>query len=59
MHLEVADEMFNLCSWTCLIGFAAIKAHNTEAALVESLRAKEIEISNLERWLAIHQADIL
>jgi hypothetical protein len=59
LHLETPGEIFNLCSWHCVIGFAAAKAHHAEAYLLGRLRQVEERLEESERRLTLHLAGAL
>ncbi len=58
LYLEVLSETFSFCSWTCLITYAAVKAHNAEASLLTRLHDAERKLDSAESWLAAYQADV-
>lgn len=38
IHVEHGGETVNLCSWICLIGYAAVKSHERLNAMEEQLQ---------------------
>jgi hypothetical protein len=58
IHLQVNQEDSRFCSWTCLIAFAAVKAHNSEAHLISRLNTTQDKLDEAELWLAQYQAGI-
>jgi hypothetical protein len=59
IHVEYGDNVANLCSWTCVIAFSAVKAHECEARLYQRVLEISSERDESETWLAHYQAGTL
>ena len=59
LRLETPCEILYLCSWTCVIASAAVKAHDAEAHLMSRLRQTEDDLDRSEKFLALLQAGCL